>query len=177
MRGNTILKRVGLSRKNADVVTKLHGHIERACRKKQRDHRFRKLSHKVKKVDEATPPGEDEETIEVEGIHVIGVDQWKASAPVFVTVEVEGQLIKLELYWSSSSFPSAMHNLSKAVQTHTPENDHGTLEDILRGTAVFERTNPCQSEEREDRSTVAAVGGRKPRTASDGSELAVQGAY
>ena len=80
-------------------------------------------------------------------------------------------------YWSSSSFPSAMHNLSKAVQTHTPENDHGTLEDILRGTAVFERTNLCQSEEREDRSTVAAVGGRKPRTAPDGSELAVQGAY
>ena len=72
------------------------GHIERACRKKQRDHRFRKLSHKVKKVDEATPPGEDEETIEVEGIHVIGADQWKASAPVFVT-EVEGHLIKLEL--------------------------------------------------------------------------------
>ena len=127
----------------------------------------------MKKVDEATPPGEDEETIE-EGIHVIGADQWKASAPVFVTVEVEGQLIKMEL---DTSFLSAIHNLPKAVQTHTPEDDHGTLEDILRGTAVFERTNPCQSEEREDTSTVAAVGCRKPRTAPDGSESAVQGVY
>ena len=74
------------------------GHIERACRKKQRENRFKKPSHRVKKVDEATPQGEEEdEAIEEEGIHGIGAEQWKTSAPVFVTVEVEGTSIQMEL--------------------------------------------------------------------------------
>ena len=74
------------------------GHIERACRKKQRENRFKKPSYRVKQVDEATPQGEEEdETIEEEGIHGIGAEQWKTSASVFVTVDVEGTSIQMEL--------------------------------------------------------------------------------
>ena len=49
-------------------------------------------------MDEAISQGEDgDETIEEEGIHVIGAEQWKTNAPVFVTCEVEGKSIKMEL--------------------------------------------------------------------------------
>ena len=74
------------------------GHIERTCRKKLRDNRFKKSSHKVKKVEEAAlQGGESDGTIEEEGIHVIGAEQWQQHAPVFVTCEVEGKSIKMEL--------------------------------------------------------------------------------
>ncbi|KAL5502974.1 hypothetical protein EMCRGX_G009842 [Ephydatia muelleri] len=74
------------------------GHIERTCRKKLRDNRFKKSSHKVKKVEEAAlQRGESDETIEEEGIHVIGAEQWQQNAPVFVTCEFNHIPLKMTM--------------------------------------------------------------------------------
>eukprot|EP00731_Ephydatia_muelleri_P018557 Em0011g597a len=60
------------------------GHIERTCRKKLRDNRFKKSSHKVEKVEEAALQGrESDGTIKEEGIHVIGAEQWQQACSRF----------------------------------------------------------------------------------------------
>ena len=149
-------------------------HIERACRKKHRENRFKKPLHKVKKVDEATPQGEDEdETIEYMGLERSNRKQmpryssqwrWKGS----------------QSRWNwilEQQFPFCHTRSTKSSQPHTPEDDEGTLEDTHWGTTALAWADHCPCEERKDRSAVATASRGKSGTTSDGSELVVQGAY
>ena len=59
--------------------------------------------------------------------------------------------------YGSSSFPSTINYLPKAVQPHTPEEDDSTLEDIHWGTTPLAWADHCPSEERKDRSAVTTA--------------------
>eukprot|EP00731_Ephydatia_muelleri_P026502 Em0018g602a len=83
------------------------GHIERACRKKHRENRFKKPLHKVKKVDEATPQGEDEdETIEYMGLERSNRKQMPRSQP-HTPEDDEGTLE--DIHWGTTALAWADH--------------------------------------------------------------------
>ena len=76
---------------------KKRGHIERACRTKERELKAgasRKAQGAVKTL-EGQDSTEDEETVNWGEVHALGMEQWKEGKPLCVEVSIESQCLKM----------------------------------------------------------------------------------
>ena len=132
--------------------------------------------NKIKEVAFQEQPGsEDEREVPVnwQNIHMLGMEQWQSQKPLFVTVEVEGRPLKMELDTGAavSLMPySVYRNQYKDLLLKNTQ--------IKLKTYTGERISPRgHCEEGEDLRSIVPLSHGRESTTVDGERLVVESPY